>query len=249
MWYFSSWSSDYSVNSKNSSEETDVTFPTRVLLSGKFGTDDDGYRLVRAFYGTADDDTTPQNIRIDLINLTRSSSGDISPTLVQSQTFTITWSAFFPQDYLIWFLADVNVDDYLDLVTLVRKPDGSLNVIVFPGQSDFTFGDPIISEITLDPSKGSLFDASFMTHIKAGRAQYVYPNSNGTTSYTGIMAFFDNYGILGSRLLAPVGSGTYAYELKGQTPAIAGQISRGLGIMDNSWMDRGELPQTVGIIM
>ncbi|CAL1694606.1 unnamed protein product [Somion occarium] len=250
-WYFSSWSQNYATQKQNMVEEN-INFPAQVLLSGKFGTDDGGSRIIRVFYGSEFGYSSPEYMRIDMINPTRDfSTGNINPQIVHSQSFLITWSAFFAKDYLTWFLADVNVNDYLDLVALARKPDGTLIVVVFPGQSDFTFGDPIISPITLDPGRGSLFDAPFMTHVKAGRAQSTYPAINGpaTTTYAAILAFFDNVGILGSRIIAPVKvTGTYSYELKGQTPAIAGQVSRGLGLHDDKWMGRGELPQTVGIM-
>lgn len=251
-WYFSSWTQAYSQQYLTTIDEA-VAFPAQVLLSGKFGTNDDGYRLVRVFYGPAY--PLSGSIRIDMLNPSRdSSTGKIKFTAApQTQTFSITWTAPFLDNYLTWFLADVNSNNLLDLVALVQSPDSSIAVVVFPGQKDITFGTPVVSQISLDPSKGSLFTAPFLTPVKAGQVQYTYPETTASggaiISCAGILAFFDNYSVLGARMLAPVKvSGTYAYELKGQTPAIAGQLSDALGWTDDKWMGRGECSQAIGYL-
>jgi len=252
-WYFSTWTGGYSTQALTTYQDA-VSFPAQVLLSGKFGTDDDGYRLVRGFYGP----TFPNEsrMRIDILNPSRdSTTGEIKfNSDPVTKTLLITWGAYYATDYLTWFLADANSDNLLDLVALAVMPDYSLSVVVFPGLSDFTFGTPIVSTITLDPKQGRLLNASFMTPLTALKARFTYPEHTITnvsiTSPAAILALFDNYGILGARMLAPVSAtGTWNYEFKGQTPAISGQPSQALGLTGNNWMGRGERPQAIGLIL
>ena len=84
-----------------------------------------------------------------------------------------------------------------------------------------------------------------MYPVYATQAPYSF--SDGLKTEAGILGFFDNYGILGARMIAPVsGTGTYKYEFKGQTPAIAGQLSSGLGWRSQNLMGRGESSEAIG---
>lgn len=51
----------------------------------------------------------------------------------------------------------------------------------------------------------------------------------GSTTTGAVMSFFDNYGIIGTRIVAPVGGGNYAYKLAGQDGALAGQQALTIG--------------------
>ncbi|KAB8279030.1 hypothetical protein BDV30DRAFT_232906 [Aspergillus minisclerotigenes] len=155
------------------------------------------------------------------------------------------------QSYLTWFAEDIDNDGNTDLVTLIN-PTSALNVdfqvAVFPGFGDGTFGAPVVSPISLNPANGTLLTASFMKSIKVHKADYVYPGTS-TASKGGILAMFDNYGIIGGRMLAPVlSSGSLYYEFKGQVPAVAGQSSQGLGWHSSSWMGREQRPEAIGIL-
>ncbi|THC87924.1 hypothetical protein EYZ11_012630 [Aspergillus tanneri] len=139
----------------------------------------------------------------------------------------------FPEQYLTWLLADINGNGRPDLVSLVNAGMG-LGVVVFPGLDEFAFGSPQTSVISSD--KGRLFNASFMKPVYAAQARYRFSAEPRTCVSDGaILQVFDNYGILGIRLVAPlVPQGSYAYEAKGQTPAVAGQLSCGLGTKPGS---------------
>lgn len=238
-WYFSNWSSGY--NTPNISEFTEeLAFPAQMILSGKLGTGGSNNRIVRLFYGPTF--PTKDQIRIDVVNPVRDSDGKINPNLgTKTQTFPITWPAVEPSYYLTWFLVDVDGNNLLDLVAFVmdhhsKKHHSRLNVVVFPGQADLTFGTPIVTNIKFDNKEGTLFDAAFMKPINASQAQYTYTNilNDPPVSNAAIMSTFDYFGILGARILAPVSAtGSFNYEMKGQTPAIAGQPSVGLGQRGN----------------
>ena len=67
-----------------------------------------------------------------------------------------------------------------------------------------------------------------MTNIKTVGTGYRF--EDGTVSGAGVLSFWDNLGVLGVRMAAPVSAnGGSRFELKGQTPGIAGQVSAGLG--------------------
>ena len=131
------------------------------------------------------------------------------------------------EQYLTWFFADVNGDGKLDLISLVDAAQGP-TVLLFPGLDGFAFGDPQTSIINSD--KGSLFNASFMKPVIARQAKCPLDTDPVTITNGAVLQVFDNYGIMGVRLMGPVMlEGSRAYEVKGQVPAIAGQISQGLG--------------------
>jgi hypothetical protein len=160
-------------------------------------------------------------VRIDVLQLSTS-----SVTTISSSEFKVTWSG---KNYLTWFLSDVDADGNLDLVCLVAADDGSLTVLAFKPKSDESSGfeAPVVSSITSD--RGTLLTASFMTPTLAQQAAYKFP---GTTYQvdSGILMAFDNYGVLGVRLLRSKSySGMLQYEIGGQLPAIAGQESATLG--------------------
>jgi hypothetical protein len=138
----------------------------------------------------------------------------------------VTWPS---SNYLTWFLSDVDADGNLDLVGLVAADDGSLRVLAFKPKADESggFEAPVVSSIVSD--RGTLLTAPFMTPIMARQAKYKFPGTDYQVD-AGILMAFDNYGILGVRLLRPKSySGTLEYEIAGQLPAVAGQVSAALG--------------------
>lgn len=164
---------------------------------------------------------TPGYVRIDVLQLST-----MSVTTISSSEFKATWSG---QNYLTWFHSDVDADGKLDLVGLVAANDESLTVLAFkPKPDEFSgFESPIISRITSD--KGTLLTAPFMEPISAGQAAYRFPNFTYQVD-SGILMAFDNYGVMGIRLLRSKSyNGTLSYEVGGQLPAVAGQISAALG--------------------
>jgi hypothetical protein len=261
-WYATQWTNGYYTQTVAQYVE-DVRFPAQALLDGVLQPSNSAQSsLIRLFYGQR---YTPQsNIRIDVLVPSLSSDKQLSFSQNTTQSFPVTWSGgpSTSDSYLLWFLADVDGDGVLDLVTLVN-PTSTLNVqfsvVVFPGiAANNSFGRPVVSNIALDPAEGTLLTASFMSHVKAHQADYVYTDESSQataeqggppTSKAGILAVFDNYGIMGVRMLAPVkATGSFKYEFKGQIPAVAGQSSLGVGWHSHSWMGIGRRKEAIGLL-
>ena len=132
-------------------------------------------------------------------------------------------------------MTDVDGDGIKDLVAYVSQPDNLIiQILVFPGLETGLFGDPVVSPITLDPEIGSLLVGEFMKPVFITRADYTNEDG-GWKSDKAIMSFFDNYGVLGVRVLGPLKEkGELRYELKGQIPAIAGQRVGGMHVGEGS---------------
>ncbi|CAI6051777.1 unnamed protein product [Clonostachys chloroleuca] len=158
----------------------------------------------------------------------------------------------------------------LQIDVLLPKRDGAGEDIVFQGEpssqkfhitwtafdeEDYllcrengTFDAPVVSEIKLDPKKGTLFTAEFMEPLYTTQTTLTYANTGHRTS-AAIMSFFDNYGIIATRIVAPEASrGTYKYALMGQDSAIAGQRSSTLGERPKNLMGLRRKTQSIGII-
>lgn len=205
--------------------------------------------LIRIYYGKRYPPV--QTIRIDVLRPERNGMNQsiVFQGKPRSQKFPITWQAFNEEDYLLWFTHDVNGNGHADLVGFTSDAGNlNLNVVVFPNRGDGTFGSPVVSTIQLDSQIGNLFTAEFMDPIYTTQTTYTYPNT-GNRSSGAIMSFFDNYGIIATRIIAPESSrGTYKYELKGQDSAIAGQRSSTLGERPKVWMGLRKKTQSIGII-
>ncbi|CAH0016129.1 unnamed protein product [Clonostachys rhizophaga] len=119
---------------------------------------------------------------------------------------------------------------------------------VFPSRANGTFDAPVVSEIQLDPKMGTLFTAEFMEPLYTAQTTFTYANTGHRTS-AAIMSFFDNYGIIATRIIAPEASrGTYKYALMGQDSAIAGQRSTTLGERRKDLMGLRRKTQRIGIM-
>ncbi|KAJ7766472.1 hypothetical protein DFH07DRAFT_955203 [Mycena maculata] len=246
-WYFISWKAGYQTMDTTPLDES-ITLCPQALVSAKWGTSGSDCRIVRIFFGP---ESTGDTMQIDLLHFGRNPDGTIyrSPSYT-SVPYDITWGMTDRADYLTWFFAKGNTPASDTLVALCfRESEGQtparLVVVVFPaGQSSFK--RPTISDITLDPARGTLLLADWMTPLRALRTSYVYPDEGKGTATTdaAIIMFFDNYGLLGTRVVAPVTKGSLEYELKGQTPAIAGQPSAALGMTN----DTEVYPVALGIL-
>lgn len=132
-----------------------------------------------------------------------------------------------------WLLLDVSKDGNPDIVGLINTDESTLATVVFPSRGDYTFGEPVVSRIYI-PNTG--FNPSHFKSISVKPVEFELTHLKKVTSQnTGILQFFDNYQILGARLLGPVAPGSLYYELKGQIPSIAGQISTGAGPGSDDW--------------
>ena len=245
-WNFTSWINGYSKISTNTYSTT-TAFPAQTILTGILGSDSQKASIVQLYYG--DTFPVPNCIGVVVVQPSEDPSGKLSlPSPRSNQQFPITWPAHQSSEYLLWFLSDVNGDGFTDIVAYTSSDSNTtLTVVVSPGRADGDFAAPVSSGITLPANKGSLFTSSFMHPVYARQAAYTYPSRDDISTGAGILSFFDNYGILGVRMIAPVNAtGTFEYEFKGQTPAIAGQLSTGLGWRAQNLMGRGESSEAIG---
>lgn len=146
---------------------------------------------------------------------------------------TASWGNPPENHYLKFLLLDVSHNGNLDIVALLNIDDSTLRTVVFPSLGDYSFGEPVVSTISIPES---LFNPAFFRSVLVAPAEFQYPETQGNLKVnTGILQFFDNYQILGARLLAPTSPTSLNYELKGQTPAIAGQTTVGAGLGGMNW--------------
>ena len=243
-WSFTFWKNGYS-DIATELFETKTSYPVQAILPGVLGSYGQNASIVQLYYG--DTFPYPKTIGVEVVQPSEDPSGKVSlPSPCFTKRFPISWPARTSSEYLLWFLSDVNGDGFTDIVGYASSESNTtLTVIVFPGSKGCHIQDPVVSKITLPAEKGTLFTSSFMHPVYARQAAYSYPE--GLSTDAGILSFFDNYGILGVRMLAPVtATGTYNYEFKGQTPAIAGQLSPGLGWRAQNLMGRGESSEAIG---
>ncbi|KAH8590131.1 hypothetical protein B0O99DRAFT_635297 [Bisporella sp. PMI_857] len=161
-----------------------------------------------------------------------------------------------------WNLIDVNQDGIADLVGLITDCGTNTNhtavTVVLPGlrhdhDEDYKgypisgFGNYVISRLVPDSPKWA---NRFMTPLSIHNVEYITSGPKPVVSQAGILMFFDNFGVLGVRLIAPVhGDGhDFKYELKGQTPAISGQVSSGLGWSPEDVMGTANSKKLIGIL-
>ena len=242
-WYFSSWKNGYSETSFTTLSEP-ITRRPQVLLS-----DSATGRIIRIFYGK--DYPGSDSIQLDVIRPKRDekSGAIVFDRTPDSQRISISWRGLIERDYLLWFVHDVDGDGFADLVAYTSDASNTfLNVVVFPSKADGLFKAPVVSPIQVDPSIGKRFTAAFMQPLYTTRATYTYA-ATGETTTGAILSFFDNYGIIAARMIAPGASrGSFRYELKGQEPAIAGQRALTLGERPGNWMGLDRRTQRIGIV-
>ena len=244
MWNFTYWSNGYSTISTNT-VVTSTPFPVQTILTGSLGSDAPNNSIIQLYYGETF--PFPRRIGVEVVQPIEDLSGQVNlPAPCFKISFRISWPARNSFEYLLWFLSDVDGDGFADIVGYASSQSNTtLNVVVFPGKAGCKFADPIVSTITIPSEKGTLFTSSFMYPVHARQAPYSYSGTLRTEA--GILSYFDNYGILGARMIAPVSdTGTYIYEFKGQTPAIAGQLSSGLGWRAQNLTGRGETSEAIG---
>lgn len=160
--------------------------------------------------------------RIDVLDID-TSEGTVG--VLWTKEYKITWDEPANEQYLGFLLLDVSENGYDDLVALINTNDSTLTTVVFPNIPRDVFSEPVVSTISI---LKSLFNPTFFKSVLVKSASYDYLTS-GVSIKTAILQLFDNYQLLGARLLAPVKHKSFQYELKGQTPSIAGQTTVGTG--------------------
>ena len=242
-WHFINWKDGY--DKIEISTITEAAFsPAQAVLA-----DPETSRIFRIYYGRRYS-TVSRTLRVDTLETTRNTTTNeaMFKSAAKSQPWEIVWPATQEEDYLKWNLVDVNGDGVKDLVAYTADGDNiNVNVIVFPGLISGGFRDPVVSAITLPEKIALRVTADFMRPWSTSHSSYTYPNGERTNA--AFMAFFDNFGLVGARIVAPVNAkGTFQYEIKGQTGSIAGQRSNFLGTRPREWMGRRQRSSAVGLV-
>ena len=213
VWTISSWASHYTERNNVTVVEANIPRQAQEILIL-------GDRIVRLFTHSPD----TGSVRIEVLKLNVSSP---HVQLLSSQSFPITWD--LNSVYRKIFLRRIPGSG-LALTVLLSKADShTLTTLVFPPASGDAFSAPI-STLIEAPHNIPAFTTAYLKSLLVAQVGYKYPNGKWTDA--AIMQLFDNYGILGARLLVPKqgnGMDKWKYEVKGQVPAIAGQRSEGVG--------------------
>jgi len=168
-------------------------------------------------------------LQIDILGIT----SDYKVTTISSKDYVITWNRQFERNYMKWFLAPINETQHE--YSLVAYIDSNVNdnllVLSFSYNPDtLSFDEPLRSLIMAD-TVGQNFNGDFFQHLIAAQTSWI-DKKTGTKTEAGIVELLDYCGVLGARLVAPVGDQS-VYQVVGQIPAIAGQTSYALGT--TSW--------------
>ena len=245
VWYFAYWSSTpagVKANVFNVEEGSFLDRPRGQVFGTHLLALDSGLLpylqwVVRIGHGSPDKNGT-RLLHIDIL----------VPTFVASNSMTIVSRSSYtpPDDSCI----DFSIDKAHWIVTgsmassptlvgyihsLAHHSGGMITVLTFEFSSSlYEFVLHSISTVRNNTDiypPQRLVTADFMRPVNTVRVQGAKDDDLDQDRWPTFMETFDNYGILGARLVGPVNgsNGTVGYELKGQTPALAGQMSTGLG--------------------
>lgn len=172
---------------------------------------------------------------IDILSPILTSTDEIAMELIWQSPYTLPSDSTidFATDKASWFVSG-SMAHGVKLVGYIHSlasNTGLITILSFEyqhskSQFELVASSTITNDTDISPPR-KLVTAGFMRPVNAAQVD--------AGEWPSIMATFDNYGVLGARLVGPVvGGKDGAYELKGQTPALAGQMSTGLG-----WSDFG----------
>ena len=193
------------------------TFPAREYLSDSSSTSAT-QRVIRVSYAEA-----KPSIKIDILAVTL--EGDLAVQVFRADEYPFDSSAC---SAVKWFLMDVN-DDNLNDVVAYCPTSSTLYVTTFLQRPDGSCDQPYTTSIPADYYLN--FNGDYLKHITSfPTVRFNVNTQRPTGGRNNIFQLFDNYGVLGGRLLAPWKDGELQfYDAVGQYPAIAGQLSGGLG--------------------
>ncbi|MCJ1439398.1 hypothetical protein MMC27_008792 [Xylographa pallens] len=212
VWNLNTWTDQYKQRMASSVVESRVANAAQRILADK-STSDVGF--ARLTYGN--------NIQIEYLLINNSAVNVLSKQI---------FSAFNPSTCtsLSWFLMPLLPNAYSSVIGYcISAPLSTVSTVVFEPLSTPRSGYQQPRITTFTPDFLPKFSGPFTMDILTTTTQIFSPNTQlpGKVS-AGLLHLFDNYGILGARLLNPVKGDESAYAVVGQVPAIAGQLSQAL---------------------
>lgn len=183
---------------------------------------------------------SPHSRRIQHVLLNTSTDIQIETLLLLNGNITTrshqTYPTFDPRactTSLTWFLTPLKPGSSPSLIAYCVSsfPQSTVSTAVW---SPLTAPNPRGYQqpriVSFGPEYKPNFNGPFAKDILTTMTRVFSPSTQlpGAAS-AGLLQLFDNYGILGARLLNPVSGDETAYAVVGQVPAIAGQLSEALG--------------------
>ncbi|KAH8586996.1 hypothetical protein B0O99DRAFT_643049 [Bisporella sp. PMI_857] len=242
-WYFATFTNGYKNPIVTTFLDLSVSYPAQAVLAASLDTAPLP-QVVRISYGPTY--PTPNTIQIDILSI-----NGPAVKLVKTQTFPITWGSLPTTSYLSWNLTTVYFSLYRDLVAYVSDTTNTAPMlIIFPGISGPGFGPPQVVNLSVPAANTSFFSADFMNPVFT-RGVTVFNPLISRLRQAGFVSFFDNLGILGVRAVGSNGTtaNPYSIGILGQTPAIAGQSSAGLGPRPVDVMGNNAPAEALGFAM
>lgn len=201
----------------------------------------DDQKFVRVSYGPGITSTeVPPSRRLQYVLFDTSTDIQIETLLLLNGSITTlsqqTYPTFDPRACtvsLTWFLTPLETSSAPSLIAycLSSSPQSTVSTAVWSpltASSPAGYQKPRI--VSFGPEYKPHFNGAFAKDILTTTTRVFSPTTQlpGAAS-AGLLQLFDNYGILGARLLNPVRGDETAYAVVGQVPAIAGQLSEALG--------------------
>ena len=246
-WRFARWTNNYRGTPSVKKVEIDNTFPVQAIVTGKL-TGNSQASVVQLYYGTST--YGPRQFDIKIFQPLESGTGDITLQRHWDNTFIIDWPASLSSDFHNWFLSDIDGDGNADLVGYVFMTRWAiLEIAVFPGKLSGGFDEPVLSVILIPEGRGNFLLSKSTSPVftrQATSSCKVQGQDHLVEDDRNILGFYDNF-VLGVIMVGPnQTTGQFNYTLKGQTPAIAGQLSKGLGWRPENHTRRGEPGVAIG---
>ena len=185
----------------------------------------DGDTIVRAFYRPSSNSSVFKLETLQIESLGSVHSPEIK--ILSSQTFPMTWNA--SSRYTSFSILPSTDDRGSSMVVLLEDPEtAALSTLVFPRDPTSGFLPPTVSPVKI-PEGDLTFTAPFLKTLRVQQTPYINRETEARAQ-GGLLQLFDNFGLLGARLLAPISEdGGLSYEVVGQDPALAGQASDVIG--------------------
>lgn len=194
--------------------------PQKFLVYGDY--------ILRVFHSDAS--SSSPNFKVESVKITSTVSGNkLTISLLSTNLFPVTWDP--ATVYTSWLLAPLTSPSSPSLVALLTHPiTGALTTLAFAPGPDNTFLKPVIKAI--DHPSLSTFTAPYLPSIQVQVVNYFHRATNQPRPGA-LLQLFDNFGVLGARIMSPGDYLTDKLEFRvlGQTPAIAGQTSKAIGFI------------------
>lgn len=214
-WHITFWTENYETRQYHKLIEQQVLNPTWLLPYG------DG-KLIRISHHL-----DAKLMRLDVLTLSLDEANQPDINSISTQIFQAPWASNASIEVQVAPLTSSDVPSIVFLLT--DQKTAEMTTVVFPPNKEGGFKDPITSKIE-SPNEVPSFVSPSLKSLGLYSVPYVYREIR-QRSPGGLLQLFDNYGVLGARLLGNEVFEKLKFRAIGQTPAIAGQVSSAIGFV------------------